>query len=46
MIRVPGEGMPEKKRSYKRGDLVIQVEVELPRVLTHDQKILVEERLK
>ena len=38
LIRIPGEGMPEKKRPSKRGDLIVQVKVRLPSYLSHEQQ--------
>lgn len=37
LVRLAGEGMPEKKRPSKRGDLIVQIKVRLPSYLNHEQ---------
>ena len=43
LVRIQGEGMPEKKRPSKRGDLIVQIKVRLPSYLKHEQQSLIQE---
>lgn len=36
--RVPGEGMPQRKRAGQRGDLLVRFQVAFPRTLSQEQK--------
>jgi DnaJ-class molecular chaperone len=38
VIKITGEGMPIKDESSNRGDLVVTIIVQLPQILTNDQK--------
>lgn len=42
---VPGEGMPLPEDTKRRGDLIIEFDVEFPQRLSREQKILVTQAL-